>query len=246
MPRLQQALNDTSIELVFDILLSSDVYNQLEHGTTFFKIRKYSYTDPEALVPFVKNIHGQIICLLPKKNFTYAPFSNSNVLADGTKLSTLYMQMHYNAAQYDAFTFVFVDDNCFILQKLFDTFQKNPQLIPNNCVLKLILFNAQGPTTVFNDQVETITGVGAINHAWQQDLLETRNNLPFHKIKLNEDTKISQLTNELIRLQNKNHCLSRYSPRYSLFKPISDDKKIADSTRISYNQHSNDRNMESH
>lgn len=197
---LKQAL-PPHLNIHFDPILTSDIYNQLQAGTTFQAMQNYFASDMSPS-HIVTNQNGQLIDLLlyPSKHQEEVGIRGTRELIDFSKISIMYMQMQHvaNRMPNASIAFRFYDDRMDIHQKLKNFFQDHPYSIPENMFWNSVLNKSQ-ETELSPQQILTmpLQGTGPIEHRYTEILNQVLETCPFQMI----DDHINQQILEQVLVQ---------------------------------------------
>lgn len=192
----------SNIHISFDPLLTSDIYNHLQAGTTFQAMQTYFSRDIKEVSHVVSNKHGELIDLLlyPQPTTKDLQLQGSRELIDFTKISIMYLQMQHmaNLMPEDSITFRFYDDREDIHRKLNSFFHTHPYSIPKNMTWNSVLNNSQDEELSTKTMLDVpLKGEGPIESRYMEILLHLLETCPFDMI----DDHINQQILEQILVQ---------------------------------------------
>ena len=173
------------IEVLFEPILTYDVYHELLPGSTFSAMKQVDYyrflTVQQDYYLSVMNRHKQPTQLLA---WIGSQFGLSSDVVDywsfgnHSKKDICYMLMHHIANQLgpdSAFTFLLIDDLLPMLRDMELFLSENQTLIPSTCAFRGIQCNATKKVFPPSSEVtDCIQGYGVINPHYQRDMRAMR------------------------------------------------------------------------
>jgi hypothetical protein len=151
-------------------LLMNDIYNHLETGSTF-KAMQNIFTWPSLQIARIQNnTHELLVRNQRGENINILSDASNKEIADCSKVTLIYTQMHHFAKHLDAAPILmqFYDDRLDILSGLQQFYTSAPKLMPENIHLQLICQKALKGVqpTLYN--AEPIKGQGEINQDYHE------------------------------------------------------------------------------